>query len=47
MKQLRTSFLVTTGLDPVVDAEVHLTMDCRIESGNDEQWDASIQRRCA
>jgi hypothetical protein len=29
--------LVTTGLDPVVHAEVLLTMDCRIKSGNDER----------
>jgi hypothetical protein len=28
--------LVTTGLDPVVHAEVRLAMDCRIKSGNDE-----------
>ncbi|MGB6538973.1 MAG: hypothetical protein WBF58_23780 [Xanthobacteraceae bacterium] len=28
------SFLVTTGLDPVVHAQ--LRMDCRIKSGNDE-----------
>jgi len=41
------SFLVTTGLDPVVHAALsarenlpgsmqHLSMDCRIKSGNDE-----------
>jgi hypothetical protein len=29
--------LVTTGLDPVVHAEVRLSMDCRIKSGNDER----------
>jgi len=36
MKQSRASFLVATGLDPVVHAEVRLTMDCRIKSGNDK-----------
>jgi hypothetical protein len=30
------TLFVTTGLDPVVDADVRLTMDCRIKSGNDE-----------
>jgi hypothetical protein len=29
-------FLVTTGLDPVAHADMQLTMDCRIKSGNDE-----------
>jgi hypothetical protein len=29
-------FLVTTGPDPVVHADLRLTMDCRIKSGNDE-----------
>jgi hypothetical protein len=29
------SSFVTTGLDPVVHAEVRLSMDCRIKSGND------------
>jgi hypothetical protein len=29
--------LVTTGLDPVVHAEVRRFMDCRIKSGNDER----------
>jgi hypothetical protein len=29
-------FIVTTGLDPVVHANLRLTMDCRIKSGNDE-----------
>jgi hypothetical protein len=28
--------LVTTGLDPVVHAELALCRDCRIKSGNDE-----------
>jgi hypothetical protein len=32
--------LVTTGLDPVVHAEVRFTMDCRIKSGNDERLSA-------
>jgi hypothetical protein len=29
-------YLVTTGLDPVVDAELQLTMDWRIKSSNDD-----------
>jgi hypothetical protein len=28
--------LLTTGLDPVVNANLRLIMDCRIKSGNDE-----------
>ena len=36
----QTSFsklsLVTTGLDPVIHAELTLGMDCRIRSGNDD-----------
>jgi hypothetical protein len=28
---------VTTGLDPVVHAEIRLIMDCRVKPGNDEQ----------
>jgi hypothetical protein len=28
--------IVTTGLDPVVHAELTLGMDCRIKFGNDE-----------
>jgi hypothetical protein len=31
-----TIFRVTTGLDPVVHADVRLTMDCRVKPGNDE-----------
>jgi len=31
------SWLVTTGLDPVVHADARLAIDCRIKSGNDEQ----------
>jgi len=27
---------VTTGLDPVVYADVQLRMDCRVKPGNDE-----------
>jgi hypothetical protein len=33
---IRAISLVTTGLDPVVHAEVRLPMDRRIESDNDE-----------
>jgi hypothetical protein len=40
-------FLVTTGLDPVVHAEVRLTMGCRIKSGNDEWGGAGDGRPSA
>jgi hypothetical protein len=33
--QNRAQRFVTTGLDPVVHAELQFTMDCRIKSGND------------
>jgi hypothetical protein len=29
--------VVTTGLDPVVHAELRLPRDCRIKSGNDDR----------
>jgi hypothetical protein len=33
--QNRAQRFVTTGLDPVVHAELQFSMDCRVKSGND------------
>jgi hypothetical protein len=38
--------LVTTGLDPVVHAEVRLSMDGRIKSGHDESGAAKESSEC-
>jgi hypothetical protein len=37
--------IVTTGLDPVVHADVRLSMDCRIKSGNDESFGTVVYAR--